>query len=1278
MVAASHTPVNQVMIARPGELLHIDTVGPSRVWSVGAKWYVLVIVDDFSHWSWVHFMERKDEAYEFVHDLVLRLRNESGHTMRALRSDNGSEFKNDPFKALCHSQGLEHQFSSRYVPQQNGVVERKNRTLVQIARTMLDEHRTPRKFWAEAINTACYVSNRIFLRAVLNKTSYELRFGRQPIVSHLRGNLDKFKPRSSDGVFLGYATHSHEYRVWLLDSGRIVETCEVTFDETMPCTTPGFELAGDDEIGTTIFEDDEEDVGVSGDTAPAAATEPAASLAKDDEEAPVHSPSTTSEQPPLDPPVHAAGPTKDVGEVTTEPQPSRMVQQDHPSRNIIGGLNERVTRSRSTSIAHFAHFAFVAYFEPHDVGHVLSDPNWVNAMHEELENFERNQVWVLVEPPPHCNPIGTKWVFKNKQGEDGVVVRNKARLVAQGFYQNEGIDYEETFAPVARLQAIHILLAFAASKGFKLFQMDVKSAFLNGFIEEEVYVRQPPGFEHLKFPNRVFKLQKGFVWPEASSPGLMGSVDKTLFLLKHCKDFLIVQIYMDDIIFDEQGVRDEHDGITSVLPWALDQTPQGTFIHQSKYTRDLLRKFEMADASPLMTPMSTSTALDADEDGKEVAQKVYRGMIGTVRLFSGISEGVTPHRCQADPEVHQVHPRVHSLVLCGFFSFPPCFSDSDHAGCRIDRKSTSGTCQFLGTSLVSWSSHKQSSVATSTCEAEYVAAASCCSQILWMLATLRDYGLTYGRVPILCDSSIAISCFILGHIDVRYHFLRDNYEKGMIDIVKVMKTKNESGNAMRALRSDNGSEFKNDRFKALCHSQGLEHQFSSPYNGVVERKNRTLVEMARTMLDEHRTPRKFWAEAINTACYVLNRIFLRAVLNKTSYELRLGRQPKVSHLWVFGCSYDGVFLSYATHSRAYRVWLLDSGRIVETCEPHDVGHILSDPNWVNAMHEELENFERNQVWVLVEPPPHCNPIGTKWVFKKKQGEDGVVVRNKARLVAQGFYQNEGIDYEETFAPITSHSHSISLCSFKRVQAVSDDVKSAFLNGFIEEEVYVRQPPGFEHPKFRNRVFKLQKALYGLKQAPRAWYERLRKFLRVRDEHDGRTSVLPWALDQADPTGYLRPPEQVHQGSTPKFEMADASPQMTPMSTSTALDADEDGKEVAQKVYRRMIGPDIQFVVGLCARFQASPRESHRTAVKQILRYIKFTPEFVLWYSADSSLSLLSFSDSDHAGCRIDRKSTSGTCQFLGTSLVSWSSRKQSSVATSTCEAEYVAAASCCS
>ncbi|WVZ75647.1 hypothetical protein U9M48_023682 [Paspalum notatum var. saurae] len=170
-------------------------------------------------------------------------------------------------------------------------------------------------------------------------------------------------------------------------------------------------------------------------------------------------------------------------------------------------------------------------------------------MHEELENFERNHVWDLVEPPPNCHPIGTKWVLKDKQGENGMVVPRK-----------EGIDYEETFAPVARLEAIRILLAFPASKGFKLQQMDVKSAFLNGFIEEEVFVRQPPGFESARFPDRVYKLRKALyglkqalrAWYARLKSFLlncrfvMGSVDKTLFLLSRGGDTLVVQIYVDD------------------------------------------------------------------------------------------------------------------------------------------------------------------------------------------------------------------------------------------------------------------------------------------------------------------------------------------------------------------------------------------------------------------------------------------------------------------------------------------------------------------------------------------------------------------------------------------------------------------------------------------------------------------------------------------------------------------------------------------------------------
>jgi transposase InsO family protein len=230
MVASSHPPLTKVMTERPGELLHMDLIGPARVRSVGGKWYVLVVVDDYSRYAWVFFLVSKDETFGHVRDLILRLKNErNGDAMRAIRSDNGTEFKNSNFDAFCRDLGLEHQYSSPYVPPQNGVVERKNRTLCETARTMLDEHRTPRKFWAEAVNTACYVSNRIFLRAFLKKTCYELFHGRTPRVSHFRvfgckcfilkkGNLDKFESRSMDGIFLGYANHSRAYRVLNLET----------------------------------------------------------------------------------------------------------------------------------------------------------------------------------------------------------------------------------------------------------------------------------------------------------------------------------------------------------------------------------------------------------------------------------------------------------------------------------------------------------------------------------------------------------------------------------------------------------------------------------------------------------------------------------------------------------------------------------------------------------------------------------------------------------------------------------------------------------------------------------------------------------------------------------------------------------------------------------------------------------------------------------------------------------------------------------------------------
>ena len=416
-----------------------------------------------------------------------------------------------------------------------------------------------------------------------------------------------------------------------------------------------------------------------------------------------------------------------------------------------------------------------------------------------------------------------------------MVVRNKARLVAQGFSQVEGLDFEETFAPVARLEAIRILLAFAASKGIKLFQIDVKSAFLNRVIEEEVYVKQPPGFESKKFPNHVFKLDKALyglkqaprAWYERLKTFLiqnsfeMGKVDKTLFILRDGIDFLLVQIYVDDIIFggsshslvakfsEAMGTEFEMSmmgELTYFLGLQIKQTEEGIFVHQTKYSRDLLKKFDMEDCKPIATPMPTTSSLGPDEDGEMVDQRDYRSMIDSLLYLTASRPDIHFSVClcarfQASPRashlqaVKRILRYIKSTTEFGIWYSRSsalsirAFSDADFAGCKIDRKSTSGTCHFLGTSLVSWSSRKQSSVAQSTAEAEYVAAASACSQVLWMVSTLRDFGLSFSSVPLLCDNTSAINIAKnpvqhsrTKHIEIRYHFLRDNVEKGNISL----------------------------------------------------------------------------------------------------------------------------------------------------------------------------------------------------------------------------------------------------------------------------------------------------------------------------------------------------------------------------------------------------------------------------------------------------------------------------------------------------------------
>ncbi|WKA11357.1 hypothetical protein VitviT2T_028863 [Vitis vinifera] len=457
------------------------------------------------------------------------------------------------------------------------------------------------------------------------------------------------------------------------------------------------------------------------------------------------------------------------------------------------------------------------------------------TMQEELNQFERSEVWELVPRPSNQSVIGTKWVFRNKMDENGIIVRNKARLVAQGYNQEKGIDYEETFAPVARLEAIRMLLAFACFKDFILYQMDVKSVFLNGFINEEVYVEQPPGFQSFNFPNHVFKLKKALyglkqaprAWYERLSKFLlkkgfkMGKIDTTLFIKTKEKDMLLVQIYVDDIIFGatndsfcedfskcmhsefEMSMMGE---LNFFLGLQIKQLKEGTFINQAKYIKDLLKRFNMEEAKVMKTPMSSSIKLDMDEKGKSIDSTMYRGMIGSLIYLTASRPDIMYSVClcarfQSCPKESHLsavkrilrylkgtmniglwYPKGDNFELIGF-------SDANFAGCRVERKSTSGTCHFLGHSLVSWHSKKQNSVALSTAEAEYIAAGLYCAQILWMKQTLSDFNLSFEHAPIKCDNTSAINISKnlvqhsrTKHIEIRHHFLRDHAQKGDITL----------------------------------------------------------------------------------------------------------------------------------------------------------------------------------------------------------------------------------------------------------------------------------------------------------------------------------------------------------------------------------------------------------------------------------------------------------------------------------------------------------------
>ncbi|KAH9778649.1 hypothetical protein KPL71_007414 [Citrus sinensis] len=702
-IKTSFKSKNHVSTSKPLILLHIDLFGPSRYASLSGKFYAFIIVDDYSRYTWVLFLANKDDAIDAFRIFCKKVQNEKGYSITCIRSDHGGEFENHAFENFCNDFGIEHQFSSPRTPQQNGVVERKNRSIQEMARTMLNENSLPNYFWVEAVNTACYVLNRVLIRPNLNKTPYELWkyrkpnigyfkvFGYKCFVLNTKDNLGKFDPKSDVGIFLGYSNSSKAYKVYNKRTLVVEESMHVTFDETNPSFTE--KVVVDDNA------EEEQQEGTSNDN---------------QEDAPhgiqeEHHEETNVEQ--------------NEGTSQTLPNEWRYVSS-HP-KDVILGYPSRGVTTRSSLRNTCEHAAFISQIEPKSLADAENDESWIMAMQEELNQFERNNVWELVPNLEHQSII-------------------------------------------ARLESIRMLLAYACHKDFILYQMDVKSAFLNGYIMKEVYVKQPPGFENEKFPDHVYKLSKALyglkqtprAWYDRLKNFLldndfsMGKADTTLFVKHKNQDILIVQIYVDDIIFgstNELLCKDFSSCMSQefemsmmgelkyFLGLQIKQNKEGIFINQAKYVRDLLKRFGYDNGTAKSTPMSTTIKLDKDEKGKEVDIKTYRGMIGSLLYLTASRPDIMFSVClcarfQSCPkESHMLAVKRIFRYLIGTINlslwYPrgthidlTCYSDADFTGYKVDRKSTSGTCHFLGHSLVSWFSKKQNSVALSTTEAEYIAA----------------------------------------------------------------------------------------------------------------------------------------------------------------------------------------------------------------------------------------------------------------------------------------------------------------------------------------------------------------------------------------------------------------------------------------------------------------------------------------------------------------------------------------------------------------------------
>ncbi|KAK9928322.1 hypothetical protein M0R45_025465 [Rubus argutus] len=792
------------------QLVHADLCGPINPISRGKKRYLLCLIDDFSRKTWVYFLLEKSEVFYHFKCFKILVEKEIGLSIKCLRTDRGGEFNSAEFNEFCMQHGVKRQLTTAYTPQQNGVAERKNRTVMNMVRAMLSEKKVPKSFWPEATRWCIHVLNRSPTLVVKNMTPEEAWSGEKPSVDHFRvfgcvgyvhipdARRIKLDDKSVSCVLLGYSEKSKGYKMYDPVGDKVIISRDVVFEEDRMCdwdTNYEKDQLMELEWGDI---DEQEAAEIEGEGGVGDVNVQEEEVEREINEADVVAPAR---------------------------EENLVVREGRIRRAPIWTVD--YVSGEGLSEEEEANMALMVTEDPTTFEEAVQSSKWRQAMNEEIESIEKNQTWNLVELPTGGKRIGVKWVYKTKLNELGEVSKYKARLVVKGYSQQHGIDYTEVYAPVARMDTVRMIIALTAQKGWKLHQLDVKSAFLHGELKEDVYVEQPKGYEKKGSEQKVYKLQKALYGLKQAPRAWFSRIEsyfikegfkcspseQTLFIKRKEGKILIVSVYVDDLMFtsndDEmlnefkRSMKREFEmtdlgELKFFLGIEVLQRSDGIFICQRKYATEVLERFGMAESNSVRNPIVPGQKICSDECGAKVDATLFKQMVGSLMYLTATRPDLMFVVCLISRYMGsptQLHFAVAKRILRylqgtvdhGVYykrdgaSDLVGFTDSDYAGDIEDSKSTSGYVFMMSGGAVAWSSRKQPIVTLSSTEAEFVAAVACACQAVWMRKVLKEISHDQtGSTLIMCDNTSAIklskNAVFHGrtkHMRVRYHFLRD-------------------------------------------------------------------------------------------------------------------------------------------------------------------------------------------------------------------------------------------------------------------------------------------------------------------------------------------------------------------------------------------------------------------------------------------------------------------------------------------------------------------------